>query len=144
MRQPDMKARTATPQPLIARVPRALPADAFRALQRAVAHFGTQVAVARVLGISAAAVNQALKGTYRGDVDGIEQRIRGALMAVTVVCPVIGEISTKQCLDEQRRPMVFTNPLRVRLHRACKTCPHRKDAKEPTPLPNPSKGACDD
>ena len=144
MRQPDLKARAATPEPLIARVPRALPADSLHALQQAVLHFGTQVAAARELGISAAAVNQALRGTYRGDVDGIDQRIRGALMAVTVVCPVIGVISTKQCLDEQRRPMVFTNPLRVRMYRACKTCPHRKDAKEPTQFPQPSTGASHD
>lgn len=113
--------------PIHMRPPRALSPDALDALQRAVRHFGTQARVAVELGISAAAVNQALQGKYRGDVDGIEQRIRGALMQVTVVCPVLGELSTKDCLDEQRRKVVFTNPLRVRLARACKTCPNRKE-----------------
>ena len=109
------------------REPRELQPDALQALQAAVTHFKTQAAVALQLNVSASAVNQLLKGTYRGDVSGMEQRIRGVFMRVTVQCPVLGEISTKTCLDEQRRRVVFTNPLRVQLARACKTCPHRKE-----------------
>lgn len=108
---------------------RALPADVLAALERAVDRLGSQVAVAEQLGISPSAVNQALKSKYRGDVDGIAQRIRGVLMSLSWHCPVLGDISAKACLDEQRRPLVFSNPLRVRLHRACKTCPHRKEAQ---------------
>jgi hypothetical protein len=107
---------------------RQLSSEALQALERAVVRFKTQVAVAKQLGRSAATVNQALKGKYRGDVADLEQRIRGVLLNLTVECPVLREISTKVCLDEQSRPLVFSNPMRVRLHRACKTCPHRKDA----------------
>jgi len=117
-----------TASPIHLRQPRALSPESLDALQRAISHLGTQVAVAEALGVSASLINQALKGKYRGDIDTLEQRIRGVLMNVTVQCPVLGELSTKDCLDEQRRKVVFTNPLRVRLHRACKTCPNRKDS----------------
>jgi hypothetical protein len=113
---------------MAARAPRELSADALQALQRAVHTYGTQSAVAEQLGRSAATVNQALKGKYRGDLADLEQRIRGVLLNLTVECPVLREISAKTCLDEQSRPLVFSNPLRVRLHRSCKACPHRKEA----------------
>lgn len=113
---------------MAARAPRQLSEEALQALQRAIVALKSQVAVAEQLGLSASAVNQALKGKYRGDIEGIELRIRGVLLSLNVACPVLGEISTKVCLDEQRRPLVFSNPQRVRLHRACKTCPNRKPA----------------
>lgn len=116
-----------TANPIFQRDVRALAPELLAALEAAVKALGTQVAVADALGVSASLINQALKGKYRGDIDSLEQRIRGVLMNVTVTCPVLGELSTKSCLDEQRRKPVFTNPLRVRLARACKTCPNRKD-----------------
>jgi len=108
---------------------RTLPADELDALRAAVVRLGTQTAVAKELGVSPSAVSNALKGYYVGDVGALAKRIRGALMNELVTCPVMGELSTKHCLDYQARPLVFTNPTRVRLHRACKTCPHRKAAK---------------
>ena len=107
---------------------RTLPADALAALQTAVARAKSQAKVAGELGLSATVVNQCLKGKYAGDVDGVAQRIRGQYLQERVHCPVLGELSSKDCLVEQRRPLVFTNPARVALHRACKTCPHRRDA----------------
>lgn len=107
--------------------PRTLPADALQALERACRQFGSQSAVAKALGVSVTMVNQALKGSYLGNVDNLTRRIRGALMDQTHRCPVLGEINDKTCLDEQSRPLVFTNPLRVSIYRACKTCPHRKE-----------------
>lgn len=108
---------------------RTLPPDELDALRAAVARLGTQAAVAKALGVSAGTVSNALNGRYIGDVDALAQRVRGALMNELVSCPVMGELSVKHCLDYQTRPLVFTNPTRVRLHRACKTCPHRKAAK---------------
>ena len=118
------------------RSPRELPQAELNALARAELDLGSQVRVAEVLGVSATVVNQLLKGKYRGDVLGMAQRIRGALMHEVVTCPVLGQIDTKVCLDEQRRPLVFTNRLRVALHRACKTCPHRKDHSTTSPKGN--------
>lgn len=113
--------------PIHERPVRPLSPDALVALQQAVKQYGTQVAVAEELGISAAAVNQCLHNKYRGDTASIELRIRGALMKVNVQCPVLGQLSTKDCLDNQTRKVTFTNPLRVRLAKACASCPNRRD-----------------
>jgi hypothetical protein len=106
---------------------RTLPDDAMQALERACDHLGSQNAVAKALNVSVTMVNQALKHSYRGDLDSLARRIRGVFLGQTHRCPVLGEINDKTCLDEQSRPLVFTNPLRVSIYRACKTCPHRKE-----------------
>ena len=108
-------------------VPRSLPADVRQALERACEQLGSQRAAAKALNVSVTMVNQALKGSYRGDVDILARRIRGEFLHHGHRCPVLGEINDKTCLDEQSRPLVFTNPLRVSIYRACKTCPHRKE-----------------
>lgn len=108
--------------------PVALPPDVKAALEAAVKRFKTQTAVADELGVSAAVVNNLLKDRYLGNVALMADRIRGQFMAETVVCPVQGVLSRRNCLDYQARPLVFTNATRVRLHQACKTCPNRKEA----------------
>lgn len=92
----------------------------------------SQAKVGLQLGISGTAVNQVLRGRYVGRMDRIEARARGELMRATVQCPVMGEISSRQCQDEQRRPFATTNPQRVRVYHACRgtgpfagaRCPH--------------------
>lgn len=98
------------------------------ALEAAVKRLGSQSKVADDLGISPAVVNNLLKDRYPGDVQGMAVRIRGQYMAETVQCPVMGQLGRRHCLDYQARPLAFTNPVRVALHRACKTCSHRKEA----------------
>lgn len=85
----------------------------------------SQAAVARDLGVSGAQINQALRNTYAGRLDRLEQRVRGALMGECVQCPVLGEITRRRCIDEQGRPYAATNALRVELRRACKGCSNR-------------------
>jgi len=80
----------------------------------------SQSQAGKKLGISGAAVNQVLKGRYAGRMDRIEARARGELMRATVNCPVMDEISYRQCQDEQRRPFATTNPQRVRVFHACR------------------------
>lgn len=87
----------------------------------------SQGQVAKRLGISAAVVNQVLGCSYRGRSDRVEQRVRGELMRKTVVCPVLGEISVRDCLDHQTRRYCPTNRVRVQLFKACKTCPNREE-----------------
>ena len=84
----------------------------------------SQSAVARRFGYSAAVVSQVLKGSYKGDEHRVQQAVEGALMGLTVDCPVIGEIPRNVCLEYQRREFAATNPMRVALSRACPTCPH--------------------
>ncbi len=87
-------------------------------------HATSQARAAREVGLSPSTINQVLKGTYRGNWERVRTRIEGALLHVAVHCPVLGEISSADCLDYQRRPFVATNPQRVRLYKACRTCPH--------------------
>lgn len=89
----------------------------------------TQGAVARELGCSSAVVNQLLGRSYNGRLDRYESRVRGQFMKATVPCPVLGEISTLDCADNQARVRASfraTNPLRVALRKACPSCPHRE------------------
>ena len=78
------------------------------------------------LGVSGSTVNQVLKGSYRGDMTRVKGLVEGALMDATVACPVLGELPRNRCLENQRRPFEATNPTRVALYHACKTCPNRR------------------
>lgn len=104
-----------------------LPADVKAALQDAVKRHGSQNKVAKLLGVSSAVVSTLLHDKYPGNVEQMEQRIRGQFMAETVICPVMGTLGKRSCLDYQAMPVAFTNPLRVALGRACKTCINCKD-----------------
>lgn len=110
-----------------ARTPQVLPTDVKAALEEATKRLGSQSKVAADLGISAATVNNLLRDRYLGDVSGMADRIRGQYMAETVSCPVLGELGRRHCLDNQARSQAFTNPIRVALHKACKSCPNRKE-----------------
>lgn len=101
--------------------------DVKAALQAAVTRLGSQTNVALEMNVSTAVISTLLKDKYAGRVDGMEQRIRGQFMAETVVCPVMGTLSKRSCLDNQALPQAFTNPVRAALGRACKKCPYRKD-----------------
>jgi hypothetical protein len=70
-----------------------------------------------------------LKGTYKGDVSSVQRAVEGALMGMTVECPVIGDLPRNRCLEYQRQPFAATNPMRVQLSRACPTCPNRRGAE---------------
>jgi len=89
----------------------------------------SQSAVAKRLGVSPALLNQCLANTWEsrgGRMDKIEQRVRGELMKETVRCPVLGEISRRECLDAQSRALrgLRTNAVRRELVRACPGCRH--------------------
>lgn len=87
----------------------------------------SQGKVAERLGISGAVVNQVLGASYKGRLDRVEARVRGEYMKATVTCPVLGEISTRDCIANQGKKFKPTNPLRVALRRTCPTCPNRED-----------------
>jgi len=86
----------------------------------------SQKSVAERIGYSPAVVNTVLKGTYGAGLDAIELAVRGALLAETVECPVYGDLEGHRCLEYQRRKFAATNPVRVRLYRACRTCLNNK------------------
>lgn len=82
----------------------------------------TQTRVASAIGYSPSAVNQALRGTYRGDVATLLQRVAEVFGDEAVDCPILGEIPLGKCAFHRRRPFAATNPLRVTLWRACRQC----------------------
>ena len=95
--------------------------DPMTLLKQAVASDG-QASVARQLGYSPSAVNQALKGTYGGSLDNLLQRVAETFGDGTVMCPVMGEIPLKRCALERRKPFSVTSPQRVKLYVACRRC----------------------
>lgn len=107
---------------------KALPDDALTALNKLKGIY-TQSEIARRLGVSEGTISNAFKGRYIGNVDKLAERIRGELLNQTVACPILGEISTRICQDERSKPFAATNPMRVRLWRACKSCPHNPNAQ---------------
>ncbi|RWC58894.1 transcriptional regulator [Mesorhizobium sp.] len=75
---------------------------------------------------SRSAVSTIISGKYPGDIARVEQMVRGALMALTVECPVLGEIGRDQCLTEQKEPFRATSRHRAQLFHQCKICPQRR------------------
>ncbi|MGS4886119.1 transcriptional regulator [Roseibium sp. MB-4] len=79
------------------------------------------------IGYSTAAISQAIGNKYRGDIDKVADKVRGALMGETVTCPVQGKIARNVCLDWQGKPRAVTNPFRTKVYRACRNgCPHSR------------------
>lgn len=80
----------------------------------------------KATGYSRSAVSYALNCKYTGDIGRLEEMVRGAMMALTVNCPVLGEIGRDRCLDWQRKPYAATSSHRVQMFRACQGCPNRR------------------
>lgn len=90
----------------------------------------SQAAAARAIGYSGPVVSFVLSGTYNGDYTRIEGKVRGALMGLTVDCPVLGQLSRHRCLDEQRRRKPPLDPQSIRLFNACRAgCPNYLNRK---------------
>ncbi|ADZ70092.1 hypothetical protein [Polymorphum gilvum] len=84
-------------------------------------------ACARRLGYSSTTISQVISAKYPGDLERLEETVRGALMGKTVGCPVLGEIGLDACLAWQAKPRAVTNAIRSRVYRACRSnCPHSR------------------
>ncbi|HET7300092.1 MAG TPA: hypothetical protein VFJ01_05510 [Oleiagrimonas sp.] len=117
---------------------------------RAACAQASQAAVARKLGYTAPVVSQVLNGTYKGDLKRVQAAVEGALMQVEVDCPLLGLISRQRCVEMQRRPFTPTNPMNVKLYRACRSgCAHSfmpqtifpPDASAPQPAVGSNTGS---
>lgn len=82
----------------------------------------SQAEISRLLGYSPSAINQALKGSYQGDLTNLLTRVEEIFGQSTVLCPVVGEISLGKCAEHRKRPFAATNPTRVELFRRCPKC----------------------
>jgi len=85
----------------------------------------TAAHAARRIGYSASVITTIFRGAYNGDLAAVEAKVRGALMGLTVECPVIGEIAKDICLNEQKKKHIGTSATRTALFHACRGgCPH--------------------
>jgi hypothetical protein len=83
--------------------------------------------VSRKLGISRTAISQLCNDKYPGDLVRMQQLVEGVYMGHTVVCPILGNIPSHQCLANQRRSAgeVSNSPMDIKLWKACRSgCPH--------------------
>ncbi|MDQ7775188.1 MAG: hypothetical protein Q4615_04365 [Paracoccus aminovorans] len=92
----------------------------------------SQNKVAARLGRSAALVSQVLRRKYAADLAGVEQVFRGVFEHLTVECPSLGTIPANVCRDWQLKAARFVNvnSERVRMYRACNSCPRFKGASK--------------
>lgn len=90
----------------------------------------SQANTARRLGVSPAVVNQALQGSYKGNLRRVQRLVEGAFMGVTVDCPVVGDLPRDRCIEYQGRPFAATNPMRVQLYCTCPDCPHNEKNRD--------------
>lgn len=89
----------------------------------------TAKAVAERLGYSTSVVTTAIVRAYRGNMERLEQLVRGAFMSLKVDCPVLGELARDRCLQEQAEPFRASSAMRAQLFHACTIpgrCPHSK------------------
>jgi hypothetical protein len=85
----------------------------------------SQNRVAEELGRSASLVSNVLRRKYPGNMEAIEERVRGVYMATVIECPALGSLSTDQCQvwRGRARHLEGHNTRRVRMFRACRRCP---------------------
>lgn len=82
---------------------------------------------AKRIGYSTAVVSHVLRASYTGDLSAVERAVKGALMALSVDCPILGTVGTEVCEQHQRARISTGNPLRIALYHACRDgCPHSR------------------
>lgn len=94
----------------------------------------TATRAARNIGYSPAVLSHVFAKNYKGDIGAVEQRVRGALLGLTVMCPVYGEIGRDQCLDLQKMTPPFSSEASSRCYRSCRgigiaKCAHSRIAE---------------
>lgn len=80
----------------------------------------TATRAAKNIGYSPAVLSHVFAKNYPGDIEAVEQKVRGALLGATVTCPVYGEIGRDQCLDLQKVMPPFSSEASSRCHRSCR------------------------
>ncbi|WP_027360552.1 helix-turn-helix domain-containing protein [Desulforegula conservatrix] len=85
-----------------------------------------QAEVAKRLGYSKATVSLVINDKYNGNLNSVLSKVKEVFGGLKVNCPVLGEIDLAECAENKRQPFSATNPLRVRLFKACKSCKETK------------------
>lgn len=86
-----------------------------------------QKKAAAMIGYTAGLVSAVINAKYAGDMQGVEESVRGALMGLKVECPILGDIGRDRCLQEQREPFRATSAFRAQIYHACRNgCPNSR------------------
>lgn len=99
-------------------------------------HFRTAVdqlgatKVKKRLGCSATTVSQIYNNKYPSPTDKWRDRFLAEFTPGSVECPVLGEISRDACSFHRKREFAATNPQRVQLYHACRSCINNPDRIE--------------
>lgn len=90
----------------------------------------SQSEVAKRMNRSASLISAVLSRKYKGSFEAVEDVYRGVFETATVTCPALGTIPANVCRDWQLkgRRFVNVNNIRVRMYRACNSCPRFKGA----------------
>jgi len=85
----------------------------------------SQNRVAEDIGRSASVVSAVLRKKYLGNMNAIEERVRGVFMSAVISCPVLGDMPTDVCQMWRQRANRHQghNTHRVRMFHACRRCP---------------------
>lgn len=85
----------------------------------------SQNKVAQRVGITASTVSQAIRKSYKGNLNNIEARVRAVYLSGDVACPALGSITGEVCMKwrDKSRVLQSSTPNRVRMFRACRRCP---------------------
>lgn len=105
----------------------ASPPEFIRVLAGVVEQEGSNVAAASRIGINRASVSTLLANRYPAGTQRMEKTIMA--WASLVECPVLGGITGEQCQSERNKPFIGSNPTRIRLYRACQSCPRNPNAQ---------------
>lgn len=80
----------------------------------------SQAVIAKRLGVSSSLISTVIRDSYKGDMVGIELKVRAELLKEEIDCPVLGNVSRSRCLKEQAKSHRGTSPLRTELYHACR------------------------
>lgn len=103
------------------------PPEFIQVLARLVNETGSKKAAASRIGIDRASVSTLLANKYPANIRRMEQKIMAC--CATVECPVLGTIESAECQKQREMPFISSNPQRISLYRACRSC-DRNTARE--------------
>jgi hypothetical protein len=79
----------------------------------------SQAKTAKKIKYSAAVVNLVLKNNYTGIYNNVKEAVNANLMGKEVICPVLGKIKLKDCIENQQAKFTTANPTKIKLFKAC-------------------------
>lgn len=98
-------------------------------LAELVEQHGSIQATANRVGVSRTSISLLLKNDYPSP-STLKMQAKVEAIFSNVSCPVLAEISNAQCQTEREKPFIGSNPTRIQLYRACRSCPNNPNREE--------------